>query len=174
MNAASCVCSAGVPRPPLSVFQDAPIEENKQNREVELQHFNPLSLDRESSSSSASTDSFRTAYAQSFASAHSMDDITTPRSLGSARSRNASAASTPSKTPGKRPNMMVGGAPGRPEHLVNGHDPAYSMEQNRAGKHAQQLLNLFSAQLLGCTIQNKILPIGSETRYIKVPPYEYL
>ena len=120
---------------------------------MELQHFNPLSLDRESSSSSASTDSFRTAYAQSFASAHSMDDITTPRSLGSARSRNASAASTPSKTPGKRPNMMVGGAPGRPEHLVNGYDPAHSMEQNRAGKHAPRLLDLLSAPLLWCTIQ---------------------
>ena len=160
-STASCVCSAGVLRPPLSAFQDAAVEGSKENREVELQHSNPLSLERESSSSSASTDSFRTAYAQSFASAHSMDDITTPRSLGSARSRNASAASTPSKTPGKRPSMMVGRAPGRPEHLLNGHDPAHSMEQNRAGKHSQQLLDLLFKQLLWCTIQNKILPVAS-------------
>ena len=44
--------------------------------------------------------------------------------------------------------MMGGGAPGRPEHLVNGNDPAHSMEQSRAGKHAQQLLNILPAQLL--------------------------
>ena len=115
---------------------------------MELQHVNPLSLERDSSSSSASTDSFRTAYAQSFASAHSLDDITTPRSLGSARSRNTSAESTPSKTLGKRPNMMVGGAPGRLEDLVNGRDNAHSLEQSRAGKHAQQLLDVLLAQLL--------------------------
>lgn len=76
-----CRCSLGAPLPPPSPFQAAMPEPSKGTGiELQQQHY----LDRSSSSSASS---YKTAYAQSFVSSLSTDDVTAPGGpgLGSAR-----------------------------------------------------------------------------------------
>ena len=79
-----CFCSLGAPLPPPSPFQAAAPDPGKDTG-IELQQ--QPSLDRSSSSSASS---YKTAYAQSFVSSLSTDDVTAPGGLGLGSARPSS------------------------------------------------------------------------------------